>query len=327
MTVVSKMRFAGMRVVVTGASGFIGSQLVERLVAEGADVGALSRTRGRLAEIASADGFTFLCCDLTDAKAARASIGRFAPELLFHFASQPDSLESFEHTTDSLDVNALGTLNALEALRLSGGKAIVYGDSCKVYGSQAQVPYRESTPTEPNSSYSISKLAGWQICKLYGRVHGIAAVTVRPTLIYGPRQSYNLITFVVNCLLRKDREISLDGGSQTRDPLFIADAVDAFIAAGERAPSLGGRVINLGGGQETTVEDLAMLIVELSGSPATIACRPRHARVTEMWLSYCDNAEAEAMLGWRPRTPLVVGLKQTIEYLTARYGHDTGNTP
>lgn len=316
-----------MRVVVTGAGGFIGSQLVERLVGEGAEVGALSRTRGRLGEIERADSFTFLGCDLTDAKAARESIGRFAPEILFHFASQPDSRESFEHTTGSLDVNVLGTLNALEALRLSGGKTVVYGDSCKVYGSQAQVPYRESTPTEPNSSYSISKLAGWQICQLYGRVHGIAAVTVRPTLIYGPRQGYNLITFVVNCLLRKDREIPLDGGSQTRDPLFIADAVDALIAVGERAPSLGGRVINLGGGQETTIEDLARLIVELSGGTATIACRPRHARINEMWRSFCDNAEAEATLGWRPRTPLAVGLKETINYLVAQYDQGTANTP
>jgi nucleoside-diphosphate-sugar epimerase len=321
------MRLAGRRVVVTGASGFIGSHLVERLAVEGAVVGALSRGLGRLAEIADRDSFTFLPCDLTDAREARAAIGDFAPEILFHFASQPDARESFEHTSDSMEVNVIGTLNAVEALRAGGGTTVIYGDSCKVYGGHADVPYREATPTVPNSSYAISKLAGWQICQLYSAVHGLVAVTARPTLIHGPRQGYNLITFVVDCLLRKDSEISLDGGSQTRDPLFIADAVDALVAIAERAPSLAGRVINLGGGRETSVEELTRLIVQLAGGCATVACRPRHARVTEMWRSYCDNAEAESMLGWQPRTSLAAGLEQTITYLISQRAQRTGNTP
>ena len=318
-------RLAGLRVVVTGASGFVGSHLVERLSELGATVGALSRTRGRLDQLGDAR-FDYLQCDLTDAAATREVITGFAPHTLLHFASRPDAHESFEHTKDSLDVNAVGTLNALDALKTAGGKVIVYGDSCKVYGANAEVPYREQTPTVPNSTYAISKLAGWQICQLYGRLHNIAAVTVRPTLMHGPRQSYNLFSFIVDRIRKHESDIPLDGGRQTRDPLFVSDAVDAVLTAAERAPDLAGRVINIGGGSETTVERLAQLVVELSGSRAVVVCRPDRVRPTEMWRSYCDNKEAEMLLGWRPRTPLAAALRQTIDYLMDEHCNESSLT-
>ena len=112
-------------------------------------------------------------------------------------------------------------------------------------------------------------------------------------------------------------EVRLDGGSQTRDPLFIDDAVDAFLAAARLGESLNGRVVNLGGGQETSVQDLAQLTVELTGSKARVVCCPARARPTEMWRSFCDNAEAQEMTGWRPQTPLRAGLQKTIDYLVA----------
>lgn len=321
MTASAGSRFAGVRVVVTGASGFIGSHLVERLAAEGAVVGALARTRGRLAELL-ASPFTFLECDLTDARAARESIRGFAPHTLFHIASHPDAAESFAHATRSFAVNLHGTLNVIEALKQATGKVIVYGDSCKVYGGQAEVPYRSTTPTAPNSSYALSKLAGWQACRVYGPPAGIASVSVRPTLIHGPRQSYNLVGFIVKRLLDGADEIPLDAGTQTRDPLFISDAVDALLAAAERAPLLDGRVVNVGGGHETSVEDLARLVVDVSGRRAVVSCRPQHARATEMWRSYCDNVEASAMLDWVPRTSLVTGLTHTVAYLTEQFDRE-----
>jgi nucleoside-diphosphate-sugar epimerase len=307
----------GRRILVTGASGFLGAHLVARLIAEGARVGALARGRGCLDEFELMRPFTFLPCDLTDAAATREAFEGFAPEIVFHFASHPDACEQHEHMQTVLEVNAGGTLNTLEALRLCGGRAILYGDSCKVYGSQAAVPYREATPVDPGSSYALSKLAGWHLCLLYSRLHGIAAVALRPTLIYGPRQGLNLITFAVDRLLAGHAEIPLDGGVQTRDPLFVADALDAFVAAAERAHLLDGRVINLGGGHELTVEALVGLVVELSGRRSRVVSYPERARPTEIWRSFCDNAEAEQLLGWRPRTPLRSGLVQTIEHLLA----------
>lgn len=318
MTVVPPVleNLRGARVLVTGASGFIASHLVERLAALGAEVAALSRSRGRLDEIDAHGRYAYLQCDLTDAALTRDVVAAFCPEIVFHFASRPDGFETFEHASGAINLNISGTLNLLEALRLCATRAIVYGDSCKVYGSHAPVPYRESTPTDPNSSYSISKLAGWHMCQLYARIHRFNAVAVRPTLIYGPRQGNNIIGFVIRSLLAGERGILLDGGTQTRDPLYIADAVDAFIAAAEQSPCINGRVINVGGGREVTVERLAQVIVQLVGGGAEVVCRPHRARETEMWRSYCDNEEAEALLGWRPRTSLAGGIQQTIDYLS-----------
>ena len=306
----------GARVLVTGASGFIASHIIERLVDLGSDVGALSRTRGRLGEINVAGSYTYLPCDIADAALTREVLAAFQPEIVFHFASQPDAAESFEHANHLIAVNIAGTVNLLEGLRLCGTETVIYGDSCKVYGSHAPVPYRESTRTDPNSSYSISKLAGWQMCQLYSRLYGFNAVAVRPTLIYGPRQGNNIIGFVIGALLAGKPQILLDGGTQTRDPLFIADAVEAFIAAGEQSSTVNGRVINVGGGQEVTVERLAEMIVHAMGCGTPVVCRPHRARETEMWRSYCDNAEVEALLGWRPRTSLADGVQQTVDYLT-----------
>jgi dTDP-glucose 4,6-dehydratase len=306
---------AGKRVLVTGASGFIGSHLLERLLESGARVTALSRTRGRLMQVPAASRYEYLACDLTRGEEAIRQVATNAPEVVFHFASHPDGPEDYAQAAATMQANLAGTLNVLEGLRRTGGGTLVFGDSCKVYGN-GPVPYRESTCLEPGSSYALSKAAAWNLCRLYGRLYGLTVVSVRPTLIYGPRQGQNLISFVADRAARGET-VRLDGGEQTRDPLFVRDAVEAFLAAAAAAPSLRGRVVNIGGGQERTVREIAELVVDLVGSRAAVVCRPALARPTEMWQSFCDNEEAEAMLGWRPRTSLRRGLEETLASLLA----------
>ena len=305
---------AGKRALVTGGSGFLGSHMVERLLQEGAIVGALARSTGKLAEIPQCGRWVFLACDLTDAKRTRETIGSFAPQLLFHFASHPDGREHFDRATAAVQGNIMATLNTLEAFRLCAGELFVYGDSCKVYGD-SDVPYREAMPMKPISSYAIAKAAGWEFCQLYRKLYGLATVSVRPTLIYGPRQSYNLISYVAERVLDQAAEVLLDGGTQTRDLLFVEDAMDAFVAIARLGAQVAGRIINIGGGNEQSVSDLAAMTVGLMGGRAHIVSAPARTRPTEMQRSYCDNVEAQRILGWQPRTDMPTGLERTLQYL------------
>ena len=302
----------------TGASGFLGSALVRRLVSEHAVVGALSRTMGRLSESAG-EGFEFFQCDLSDAQVTARMMAAFEPEIVFHFAAHPDGGETFSHAQKCIQANTLMTLNALEAFRLASGELFVYGDSCKVYGN-CDVPYLEAMPAQPISSYAIAKSAGWQLCDLYSRVHNLSAVSIRPTMIYGPRQSFNLISFVVNCVLDGKREVVLDGGSQTRDPLYLDDAVDAFVSAAGLGSTLSRRVVNIGGGNEHSVLQLAKLVLEMMDADLRVVEAPGRTRPTETKRSYCDNHESRELLGWQPDVSLREGLTRTIQYLIQSRG-------
>lgn len=307
----------GKRILVTGASGFLGASLVQRLVSDGAIVAAVSRTRGRLL---AEQGFEFIQCDLTDLPAATQAFERFAPEMLFHFAAHPDGAESYSQACHSLQTNTLITLNALEAFRFAKGALFIYGDSSKVYGD-CEVPYRASMPLRPLSSYAIAKSAGWGLCELYRRLHRISTVSLRPTIIYGPRQAYNLVTYVVNCVVSGKAEVVLDGGSQTRDPLYIDDAIAAFVAVAEHGKQLEGHVINLGGGQEYTIRDLTETLLQLMGVRLQVIVANERVRPTDTRRSHCDNAEATPLLGWEPVVSLRQGLLRTVQYLLEERSH------
>jgi nucleoside-diphosphate-sugar epimerase len=304
----------GRRVLVTGGSGFIGSHLCEKLAARGFEVASLSRSPGWLA-VAVADGrCAHLPCDVTDAASCAAAIEAYRPHVLVHLMSHPDAGESAAQSQACIDHNVTGTLNVLEGFRRAQGGLFVYGDSTKVFGN-CEVPYREASAGRPNSSYAITKAAGWQFCELYAQVHEINVCAIRPTMVYGPRQRFNLFTFLIQCVQRGDAEIRLDGGDQTRDPLYVDDAAEAYadvVAAGE---AMAGRRLSIGGGEEHRVASLAARVARMLGSEQRIVTVPGKARPTEIWRSWCDNREAREALGWEPRTDLDAGLRATFDSL------------
>jgi nucleoside-diphosphate-sugar epimerase len=310
----SRFSLAGKKVLITGGGGFVGSHLVEYLLRKNAVVAVMSRTRGKLKGLIDESQYMFFSCDLLDRNGTDAAVASFQPEIVFHLASHPDHRESVEQATASLQCNALSTLNILESFRKTNGELFVYGDSCKVYG-EGHVPYRESMPMNPVSSYAIGKAAGWHLCTSYLSVHGVATVSIRPTMIHGPRQGFNLITYVVNCVLDGKREVILDGGSQTRDLLWVEDAIQAFALAACKGRCLAGNVINIGGGCEQSIEELARTVLEILDSHIPVVCCPARVRPTEMQRSYCDNAEAERYLDWRPTIDLRTALQKTIAAL------------
>jgi UDP-glucose 4-epimerase len=163
---------------------------------------------------------------------------------------------------------------------------------------------------DPRSSYAISKLAGWEHAKLYARLHGFSVLALRPTLIYGPGQGHNLISALADSAKRRVPEVRLAGGSQTRAPLFIDDAIEAFVRAAELGAELSGHVINLGGPTEHAVSEIASLTLSVLGSSAQVQVDT--ARATETSRSYCDNLGAKRLLDWEPQTGLLAGLEKTL---------------
>ncbi len=310
----SEGSIAGKRILVVGAGGFIGSHLVEAFLADGAIVGALDLHKGGLEHIRTNSALVFLPCDLRDSEATFRCFAEFRPQMVFHLASTRDAKEDFAQTRSAVEGTLLPTLHVLEAFRrCPHPELLVYGDSTKVYGDVEEA-YCETMPLAPLSSYAIAKTAGWHFCELYRRVHHLPTASIRPTMIYGPRQSYNLITYVIESVLDGKPEISLDGGEQTRSPLFIDDAIEAYRAAARRPSALVGHAVNFSGPAEHTVRDIALRVIALMGSCIPVVAAPERKRPTEMRRAYGNNAEAARLLGWQPRTNLESGLKKTIAY-------------
>jgi len=298
----------GSRILVTGAGGFIGSHLVPRLQAEGACVGAVARDAEQLR---ASRGTVRIVVDLCNEDDTQSAVTHFAPNIVFHLAAHPDRSECFRQAASALQCNTMMTLNLLEACRIAGTHLFVFGDSTKVYGN-APVPYSAAQTPQPLCSYAISKLAGWELCRLYQKLYEIDVVSVRPTIVYGPGQGTNLISSIASRLLRGETTIQLMGGTQTRDPLYIDDAIDAFVRAAERGHELSGEVITIGGGCEQSVYSLALKVAEACGIPANIEVSEAQLRPNDTLRSFCDNREAMDRLGWMPRTSFEYGLDQTL---------------
>jgi nucleoside-diphosphate-sugar epimerase len=292
----------------------MGSHLAQHLLREGAIVGGLDRNGRGMFEREGSRDYSFFDCDLENLEDTQKKFREFAPQILFHLAAHPDAKEGPLQYHATIKNNLLATVNALEAFRACVGELFIYGDSSKVYGNTG-VPICENMPVQPLSSYAIAKVAGWGYCKLFTRLHDLAAVSVRPTLAYGPGQGINLISRVVDAVLDGQQVLKLDGGNQTRSPLYIHDAMRAFAAIAEKGREMSGRVINISGGFEITVADLAQLIVRLMGSTMRIELDLTRMRPTESMRSYCDNREAFEAIGWKPRISLREGLKKTIDHL------------
>jgi len=300
----------GRRVAVIGATGFIGSHLVERLVADGAEVLAIARTRDRLDHLSAVrHACAVALCDITAGAHVRRLLHMFRPDTVFHLAAHPDAAESFAHMSTCLQVNTLGVVNVLDAAAESGARLLVFGDSCKVYGNSG-VPYGVATPARPICSYAVAKAAAWQLCLVAAASSPLRVVGLRPTFVYGPRQTWNLITYIQSCVAA-GRPVSLQGGSQTRDPLYVADAVDAFVAAASR-PEAHGQAIPIGGGMEISVADLSDRVLATLGSSLRPVIGGDAPRPTEIWRSVSDNHDALALLRWRPRVTLADGLRRTL---------------
>jgi UDP-glucose 4-epimerase len=300
------------RAVVTGGAGFIGSHLVEALLARGDDVHVIDNlATGSRANVP--DAASFHERDIREPLDDVFAEAR--PEAVFHLAAQADVGTSVERPEFDAQVNVLGTLRVLEAARAAGAPLVFSSTGGAIYGECAR-PAREDDPREPLSPYGTSKLAGEEYLAAWNRLHGTRNVALRFANVYGPRQLAKLEGGVVAIFmdrLRDGEPVTIFGdGEQTRDFVYVGDVVAALLAAVGRD----GGVFNVGTGVETSVNRLYAVCREAAGSGADPEYGP--ARPGDLHRSVLDPETSARELGWRAAESLESGLRRTWEWASTR---------
>ena len=315
------------QVLVTGAGGFIGSHLVERLLAEGARVRAFVRynSRGdpgllRMLSKQELARIEIIAGDLQDEDAVRKAIQ--GSQVIFHLGAMISIPYSYHHPVEVAKTNFIGTLNMLTASREFKVERLVHTSSSEVYGTAIQVPISEAHPLQGQSPYSASKIGADKLVESYSCSFELPVVTVRPFNTYGPRQSARAVipTIITQALTRET--IHLGNQNTIRDFTFVKDTIAGLMKAAE-VSGVEGMVMNLGTGQEITIGELAQKIIQKIGRPVEITSDPIRLRPerSEVMRLLSDNSLARKTLGWEPEVGLDDGLDQTIGWIKEHLDH------
>jgi NAD dependent epimerase/dehydratase len=306
------------RVLVTGAGGFIGSHLVERLVALGANVRALVHYNalgrwGWLDGSPVANGVQVVAGDIADRDSVRESLAD--REIVFHLAALIAIPYSYLAPESYVRTNIEGTLNLLQCARQAGVEKLVHTSTSEVYGTARYVPIDEAHPLQGQSPYSASKIGADKLAEAFHLSFALPVVTVRPFNTFGPRQSARAVipTIITQCL--QGQTIRLGNLHPTRDLNYVSDTVEGFICAATAPEAVGG-TYNLGSGREISVGALAELIGQLAGRPVTVATESSRLRPggSEVERLLADSQQAHKVLHWSPTVSLEDGLRRTIEW-------------
>ena len=300
-----------MRAIVTGGAGFIGSNLVDALLARGDEAHVLDDlSKGKRERLSGAADL-----HVADIRDPDAVFDAVRPDFVFHLGAQADVRVSVERPDHDADVNVVGTVRILEAARRHGAQIIFSSTGGAIYG-ECDAPAPEDAPRRPLAPYGASKLCGEEYLATWNRLYGTPHVALRFGNVYGPRQEPHGEAGVVAIfmgLLEDGGTPKIYGdGRQTRDYVYVHDVVAALLAA----VGHGGGVFNVGTGVETSVLELYRAIEQATG----IEREPEHAeaRLGELQRSVLDASAAGRELGWRARTSLADGLSETWSWVTAR---------
>jgi UDP-glucose 4-epimerase len=310
-----------MRTLVTGGAGFIGSNLVDALLARGDEVTVVDDlSTGRMVNLepALAAGAKLIELDIREGEALAALAAERRPEVVFHLAAQIDVRKSIADPYFDAAINVGGTANVLEAARATDCRRVVFvstGGAIYGEGEGKQLPLDEETPIAPMSAYGQSKFAAEGYLALYERLHGLSSLALRLGNVYGPRQDplgeAGVVAIFCGALKAGGRPTVFGDGSQTRDYIYVGDVVAAALAAA--ASDVCGAV-NIGTGRETSVVELVESLRELGNGEGF---EPEFAppRAGEVQRISIDPARAERELDWRAETDLLDGLRTTLESL------------
>jgi UDP-glucose 4-epimerase len=308
-----------MKALVTGGAGFIGSSLVDRLLAEGHAVDVVDDlSTGSLANLADARGvgdrrFSFQRLDVSSG-AVTDYIARKRPEVVFHLAAQIDVRVSVARPVADAMVNVIGSLNVFDGCVAAGTRKVVFASSGgTIYGTPEELPVREAHPQRPESPYGVAKKAVGDYLHAYRLLRDLDFTTLALSNVYGPRQDAHgeagVVAIFIGSMLARERAVIFGDGEQTRDFVYVDDVVDAFVRAADRG---GGLLMNIGTGVETSVNELYRVVAELTGTREPARTSP--ARAGELERSALDPGRAEIHLGWKPWTSLEEGAARTLDW-------------
>lgn len=314
-----------MRALVTGGAGFIGSTLVDRLLAEGHEVDVLDNlSAGSMANLANARSspdhvFKFHQADVRDSSVTEL-IERRRPEVVFHLAAQIDVRISVTDPVLDAMINIIGSLNVLEGARRGGTRKVVFASSGgTIYGAPGgdELPVKESLPQKPISPYGVAKKVVGDYLFAYRELHELEFTALALANVYGPRQDPHgeagVVAIFAGKLLTNEPCRIFGDGEQTRDYVFVDDVVDAFVRASDKG---GGLVLNIGTGVETSVNELYSTMAGVAGVDRAAELAP--ARTGEVPRSSLDAGRAGIQLGWKPWTDLPAGSAAVLDYFRHR---------
>lgn len=315
------MTWKGRKVLVTGAGGFIGSHLAERLVGEGARVrafvhyNALGRA-GWLDASPVATQMEIVAGDIADPWSVREAMRGI--DVVFHLAALIAIPYSYQAPQSYLRTNAEGTLNILQAARDLGTTRVVHTSTSEVYGTARSVPIDEDHPLQGQSPYSASKIAADKLAESFHRSFALPVTTVRPFNTFGPRQSLRAVIPTIVTQLLDGETVKLGHLAPTRDLTYVSDTAGGFLAAGAAAGAEG-QVFNLGAGREISIGDLARMIGALMGRTPRIETEDVRLRpeASEVERLLSDNRRMRGATGWTPLVGLEEGLQRTIDWIKA----------
>ena len=296
------------KVLITGVGGFVGSNLAERLIKEGAYVVGINRQTPFNGEIAQIFG------DITDSKVVDRVVGQYEIDSIFHLASQSILEVANRSPLYTLYPNIISTINVLEAGSKSSVERIILASSNNVYGEQESLPCTEESSFNAQGPYEVSKICSEFLIRPYNKIYNLPIGVARFGNIYG-RGDLNFTRIVPNtirsCLTKKAPRIYGDG-SQIRKYTYIDDAISAYLTFAERLPDLEERVLNFESDERISVLDLVKKIIDLSkngAKPIMVSTKHRVGEVREL---YSSSKKAERLIGWRAKISLNEGLKRTI---------------
>ncbi|WP_303696038.1 GDP-mannose 4,6-dehydratase [Brevundimonas subvibrioides] len=309
----------GRQVLVTGAGGFIGSRLCERLVEIGAEVRVLVRytsdgDAGWLDRSPIRGEIDVRRGDLADRDSVLDAVRD--REIVFHLGALIAIPYSYLAPESYVRTNILGTLNVLQTVRELGVARLIHTSTSEVYGSAQFVPMTEAHPLVGQSPYSASKIAADKLAESYHRSFGTPVVTLRPFNTFGPRQSARAVIPAIAVQLLAGRPVRLGDTRPTRDFVFVDDTVDAFLRAAA-LPGIEGLTVHTGGGREIAIGDLPAMIAAAAGLPVEVEADPQRMRpaASEVERLHADASLAKERLGWTPSISVEEGLARTVAFI------------
>ena len=315
--------WSGRRVVVTGAEGFIGSHLVDALLADGADVSAFVHytPSGSGGWLRQRDGdVRIIAGDVRDGDRVMAALE--GAEVVFHLAALVGIPYSYECPESYVQTNVTGTCNVLNAARRRGVERVVHTSTSEAYGTPRYVPIDEAHPLQPQSPYAASKVGADMLALSFHRSFGLPVAVVRPFNTYGPRQSTRaVIPTILAQLCAGAEEVRVGATWPTRDFNYVTDTVAGFLAVAGCDRALG-EVVNVGSGREVSVGELVGMLGDVTGRTPAVTTDPRRLRPSssEVERLLCDNRRIREWAGWEPQVPLEEGLRRTAEWVRDNLG-------